>query len=126
MVLPITLRKGKQMTPSIKALETAFPGKGKQLRELLTSADAVRNHPAAIERERTAYHPHALSTLRLEALNAVLETYGVEHIPAGIGAKSPAIDYCNTGDTYAVTSLRVNGRYRIGSWGDIVERGNYD
>ena len=111
--------------PSLKTLETAFPGKGKTLRRLLTSETAVREHPAAIARDRAAYHPHALSTLRLEALNAVLETYGVEFIPAGHDAKSPAIEYCNAGDSYAVTILRVNGRYRVGCWADFVERGNY-
>lgn len=112
--------------PSQKTLEAAFPGKGKALRVLLTSEQAVRNHPAAIARDRAAFHPHALSTLRLEALNAELNTHGVEFVPAGRGRKSPAFSYLNTGDTYATTILRVNGRYRVGCWGDIVERGNYE
>jgi hypothetical protein len=54
-----------------------------------------------------------------------LGTFGVEYINKGSNRRSPAIDYLNTGDTYAVTLLYVNGRFRVGCWGDIVERGNY-
>lgn len=112
--------------PSLRALDAAFPGKGTILRELLTSSVAVRQHPAALKRIAECYHPPALSDLRLHALNAELETYGVEYVPAGRGAKSPAIEYCNAGDAYVTTILRVNGQYRIGCWGDLVERGNYE
>ena len=31
------------------------------------------------------------------------------------------IRYVNTGDAYATTLLKVNGRYCVGSWGDVVE-----
>jgi hypothetical protein len=55
-----------------------------------------------------------------------LETMGVEHIPQGHSQRSPAIDYLNTGDPYTLTVLYVNGRFRAGCWGDIVERGRYD
>lgn len=53
-------------------------------------------------------------------------TFGVEHIERGHNQRSPAIDYLNAGDTYSMTLLYVNGRFRVGCWGDIVERGNYD
>ena len=49
----------------------------------------------------------------------------MEYIRAGRGRRSPAIGYCNAGDTYAPTLLRVDGAYRVGDWGSIVERGNY-
>jgi len=62
---------------------------------------------------------------RLAAANDALGFYGVEHIEAGKNKKSPAIDYCNSGDTYKFTILLVNGSFRVGSWGDLVERGNY-
>lgn len=113
--------------PSRKALEAAFPGKGKILRKLLTSKQAVLEHPAAQARERECYHPPGLADMRLHALNAALETFGVEYVQAGHNAKSPAFNYLNTGDSYAATIIRFSdGRYRISSWGDIVERGNYD
>ena len=53
-------------------------------------------------------------------------TFGVEHIPHGKNKKSPEITYLNTGETFGLTILFVNGQYRLGAWGDIVERGNYD
>lgn len=65
--------------------------------------------------------------LRMAAIDKVLRTSGVEYIAPGRGKRSPAIYYCNAGDTYAVTVLMVRGRFRVGCWGDIVEeRGNYD
>ena len=116
--------------PSQRALEVAFPGKGKVLRRLLTSKSAVLAHPAAVARLAECYHPPGLGDLRMHAIDAELETCGVEFIPAGHNFKSPAIDYCNTGDTYDTTILRVHDRnpvrYVIGCWGDFVERGNYD
>jgi hypothetical protein len=55
-----------------------------------------------------------------------LGTFGVEYIPAGRGARSPEVTYLNTGDTYELTILYIRGRFRVGCWGDIVERGNYN
>lgn len=62
----------------------------------------------------------------MRRIDDIIHTHGVEYIPKGHNQKSPAIDYCNTGDPYITTVLLVNGRFRIGCWGDIVERGNYD
>jgi len=31
------------------------------------------------------------------------------------------IQYVNHGDSYAITLLKVNGNYRVGCWGDVVE-----
>lgn len=56
----------------------------------------------------------------------IIDAYGVEYIPQGKNKRSPAITYVNLGDTYDTTVLFVKGRFRIGSWGDIVERGNYE
>ena len=63
---------------------------------------------------------------RMERINKVLGTCGVEAIPKGRDERSPEIVYCNTGDTYGTTILYVNGRFRIGNWGSFVENGNYD
>jgi hypothetical protein len=61
----------------------------------------------------------------MSMLNDALQTYGVEYIARGSNAKSPAIEYCNAGDTYTPTLMFVRGNYVVGCWGDIVERGNY-
>jgi hypothetical protein len=113
-------------TPSIKTLESAFPGKGKTLKRLLTSADAVREHPAAIARVRECYSEPDLRDLRLRALNAEIEAFGVEYQRGNGTRRSPSFEYLNTGDSYSVTIIRfTDGRYRVTTWGDIVERGSY-
>jgi hypothetical protein len=55
-----------------------------------------------------------------------LGTSGVEHISAGNGFHSPAIDYLNTGDTYELTIIYIYERFRVANWGDVFERGNYN
>lgn len=115
--------------PSVKTLEAAFPTKGKALRHLLQSSSAVREHPAAIALERQSFNPHTLSHLRMTALNAETECFGVEHChhaSADAHCVGACFDYCNTGDTYVTTIIRFeDGRYRVGDWGTVVERGNY-
>lgn len=113
--------------PSIKTLNTAFPGHGAAMRKLLESPNAVYAHPVAERLERQSYAPVKLSALRLAALNAEAGTFGVEYVPPGHNQRSPGFHYLNTGETYAPTLVRYNsGRYAVTSWGDIVERGRYD
>ena len=54
-----------------------------------------------------------------------LGTFGVEYIERGRNQRSPAITYLNAGDTYEWTILYINGQFRVGCWGGIVEKGNY-
>jgi hypothetical protein len=63
---------------------------------------------------------------KLEVINETIGGFGVEYIAQGHNQKSPAIEYVNMGDTYATTILYVNGKFKIGNWGDIVERSNYN
>lgn len=72
------------------------------------------------------YNPPSLHDIEMSIADEIMGTFGVEYIEHGRNAKSPVIEYCNAGDTYATTLLYVNGRYRVGCWGDIVERGNYE
>lgn len=117
--------------PSLKVLEAAFPSKGKVLRRLLTNNDAVREHPAAIAYARQCYSNPPLYLLRLYALNAETECFGVEYTHHASCDRcgrcdSRCFDYLNTGDSYGVTIIRFSdGRYRVGDWGTVVERGNY-
>ena len=66
--------------PSVKTLDRAFPGKGRKLRTLLELAAAVREHPAAVKLAAECYHPPGLHYMRMVALDAVAETYGVETV----------------------------------------------
>lgn len=68
----------------------------------------------------------------LERVDKILGTCGVEGMLLGAdgedvsGTCDPSqvewdIHYCNTGDSYALTVMYVNGSLRIGDWGSIVE-----
>lgn len=61
----------------------------------------------------------------MRAIDRVLETCGVEYMEPGEGANSPGFYYCNTGETYAATIIKIRSRFRVACWGDIVERGRY-
>lgn len=121
------------MTPSVKAIRSAFglsTELAKQIKAIMDGPSRVYLKTDDTRRGDVCYNGFAQQWERpytqLERIDAILGTFGVEYIPAGRGAKSPAIHYCNAGDTYATTILEVNGRFRIGCWGDIVERGNYE
>ena len=59
----------------------------------------------------------------LERLDQLLGTHGVEYIAEDPGAMNPGehFYYLNTGDTYTTTIVRHNGRWKLTSWGDLVE-----
>ena len=118
--------------PSIKTLQTIKDvtlEDARKVRAILEckSVDAVTELSESADRYvRQCYNKPPLQTVKLTAADSILRTFGVEYISRGRGAKSPSIEYCNTGDTYASTLMWTRGRYIVGCWGDIVERGNYD
>lgn len=63
---------------------------------------------------------------RMERIDKILRTCGVERIPCGKGANSPAFLYCNAGGTYDLTIVKRRGRFMVTTWGDLVERGRYE
>ncbi len=101
--------------PSLKTLQAAFG---------LEKGKAIRlSYESLLEQTRSGF-PQATM---LRWANEILGTHGVEFINRGRNSNSPSIEYCNTGETYNVTLLLLDGeRFHVGSWGDIVERGNYD
>ena len=94
----------------------------------LRNLDAVCDlSPEADKYVRACFHTPPLQLVKLTAIDAIIGTYGVESIVPRVRTfRSPIIEYCNTGDSYALTVMWLNGRYSVGSRGDIVERGNYD
>lgn len=122
------------MIPSIKALTTIAHERARELRKVLeitkrseleTLLDTGK-YPVTQSWYRSCYHPMAFVTAKLSIASEITECHGVEYIPAGSNARSPAIEYCNAGDAYVSTLMYVSGRgYRVGCWGDIVERGVY-
>jgi hypothetical protein len=61
----------------------------------------------------------------LSKISEELGFHGVETIDAGSNKNSPPIVYANSGDTYTNTVLWTPGKFIIGNWGSIVERGSY-
>lgn len=53
----------------------------------------------------------------LERLDKILKTHGVE----GVLDNRVDIQYCNTGDTYAMTLLYWENDLWLGDWGTIIE-----
>ena len=66
------------------------------------------------------YYRPSLQSVKLEAINDLIDGYGVEYIPAGRNRRSPAIEYVNVGDTYLDTIICTRGRYVVGCYGDAV------
>ena len=124
------------MLPSVKTLKQIAPNRALELRKILEiksrgQLEAVLGLGATPTKYPVTaskyYHPMPLQLAKLSIASEITEGYGVEGVSAGHNAKSPAFDYVNQGDTYATTLLWIAGRgYRVGCWGDIVERGNYD
>lgn len=129
------------MLPSVKTLKTITPDRARELRRVLemrkrseielllgvTGDTDETKYPATRQWYLSCYNPMDITTAKMSIADEILGTSGVEYIAEGHNAKSPAVEYCNTGDIYAATLMYVHGTgYRVGCWGDIVERGNYD
>ena len=119
--------------PSIKTLRTIAGDRAAELRRVLECNRAALEtlldsgkYPVTAAWYKSCYHPLDVSTAKLSIASEITECHGVEYIEAGRGAKSPTIEYVNAGDPYITTLMWTRGRYCIGCWGDIVERGNYD
>lgn len=97
-------------------------------------ADTAKRIRRVMEQHDASGEPFASS-----AVDAIADILGVDRcelIEPGSGSRSPSIEYANAGDTYAPTVLYLDGvtsggratgrgRWAVGTWGDIVERGNY-
>jgi hypothetical protein len=121
--------------PSIKTIRDRIErpyrlpdGTAEAIRSILEcrTVEAVCELNAAASRMFGAcYHRPSLQSVKLEAINGLMDGCGVEYIQAGSNKQSPAIEYINVGDTYSATIMWTRGRYVVGCWGDIVERGSY-
>ncbi len=108
--------------PSRKTLEATFPGKGKELRNLIDGTVNPAKYDSVIRLCMRAYHHPTYSYMLITAINEVLEGHGIEAIRP-VDNKRPGYDYINMGDTYTPTILlRDDGKLIVSSWGDIVEK----
>ncbi len=60
-------------------------------------------------------------TRKLETIDKVLDTHGVELITLHQEDEERIIEYLNTGDSYAPTICLCEGRLFVSDWGTIVE-----
>lgn len=116
--------------PSVKTLLILWPRENPISDETLDKAKRVRQLLERVKLNPSRYHlnwddSHPLTALR--SINTVMNGFGVEHVARGNNRQSPAFDYVNTGETYATTLVYFpqSESFRVTSWGDIVERGNY-
>jgi len=107
---------------SQKRLEAAFPGKGKELRELLTKQRKTTDYKSVRDWISKCYNMPRYQERLEVAVNEVLGGYGSEAIFGG-GVR-PAMTYVNMGDTYITTLIYDyrRGSWLISSWGDWIER----
>lgn len=113
------------VTPSIKRLEAAFPGKGKVIKALLTGITPTRSFPSVQALLKQCYSEPDTHYRRMTALNEILEGCGIEAIREEESGTLRA-DYINMGDAYRTTLLFDfnRGRYLLTTWGDFVEAHN--
>jgi hypothetical protein len=106
-------------TPSIKTL-SLITDKAKQAKELLLMSRAeLEQTPVGFARLTECYHPPKTWDIRMTCLNSLLDGFGVDSFQLKNGSW---VEYINLGDTYSPTIVRINGNYRVTSWGDIAEK----
>jgi hypothetical protein len=118
-------------TAKAMLIKDIMTGKNSIVHDIINNFVAHRDNLAAIAPKteqwiNSCYNMPSLHDIKMHIFDELLGGYGIEYISKGHNSKSPAIEYVNFGDTYDTTLLFIDGRYRIGTWGDIVERGNYD
>jgi hypothetical protein len=117
--------------PSVKTLCEAFPDLTPEYAEILRAIlrlekrpkDYPDKFPHTLEWIRACYNKPSMAEVNMRAADELLGGHGVEAIFED-GAMWPWLEYVNTGDAYNVTLCRVDGNYRVQSWGGIVERDN--
>lgn len=99
--------------PSVRTIET-------RLRLDRGTAKAIRRE---METLRSMGNLGVVYTMR--RIDKLMGTCGVEYLRGGVDDfGNKGVEYCNSGDTYADTVLFdvAEGRFIIGSWGDLVMR----
>lgn len=70
----------------------------------------------------SCYGRPGIAQIKLTMANDLIEGHGVECSGEVDMRNGPPLEYVNLGDSYDTTLCRFQGRWRVASWGDIVER----
>ena len=111
-------------SPTAKNLEAHFPGKGRELRDLLTGKRKTMTYVSVQEWCGQCWYLMNYTARLMYALNEILEGYGVEPIWGSESDTQPIAEYVNMGDTYNTTLLLDYDKDRVvlTSLGDWVEK----
>lgn len=79
---------------------------------------------AGQRRKAECYNDPGHHDLLMHALNALLETHGVEYVGEVDMHTGPPVEYLNTGDSYAWTLVwyRDSEKFRVEGYCDAIER----
>ena len=92
-------------------------------RTALLSLDPTGAIARAID--ESGARPGGVETV-FEIANHVLDGYGVEELTPPerdiLAGRAHELRYVNLGEAYEATLMRIDGRWAVGSWGDVVER----
>ena len=127
--------------PTVKQLTAAFRNLQPEAAHIIRRLARQVDDPAQLQAHVERAHPETARYVRqmhaspydsamwrrtvvLHAINHLLNTYGVEPLGPVSMREGPPYEYCNTGDTYAITLVyqRKHDRLILASWGDIAER----
>lgn len=110
--------------PSIKTLDAAFPGKGKEIRMLLEQKTKTTDYESVRDWEARCYHRPKYTERLMLALNEIIEGFGVEAIWGPESEIWPEAAYVNMGDCYNATLMYDyrDQRVRVTTVGYFVER----
>ncbi len=96
------------MIPSVKTLDRAFPGKGKEVRELLEGKRKTLDYESVRKWYDACYHKPDLIKRQMVAINEIVEVHGVEAVGVG-NFERTTMEYINLEDTYLTPRLGSTG-----------------
>jgi len=110
------------MTPSIKTLEKAFPGKGKDLRALLDGSKDPIEYSNVADWVAKCHHDPSRIEQTICAVDQVIDGFGTLAI-FGDRVYRPDMEYVDMGDSYTTTIIYdyIDDRYMVTSYGDWIE-----
>lgn len=87
------------------------------------SPESIEHFPRTYKWAMQCYNYPKHSEMVMEALNEVLEGFGVG-VVGDFNDYPPKIEfeYINTGETYAPTIVKIKGKYILTSCGDMIEK----
>jgi len=116
-VKTIRTRLNLQCVSKAKDIKSVMQSTNKS--ELIVRLQLLKNETANFNN----YYRYSIGVLKMEILNLILNGYGVESTR---DINDFYLEYVNMGDTYINTICHYRGRFTVQSWGDIVERGNFN